>query len=136
MSKKRILVVDDETSITRLLKLNLERIANYEVREENSGARALETALEFRPDLILLDVMMPDADGGDVAASMKNQPALRKTPIVFLTAAVKKEELGAPDGNIGGRTYIAKPLNVQGVIGVIERTLAKQAVAAKKRATG
>jgi two-component system, OmpR family, response regulator len=125
MSKKRILVVDDETSITRLLKLNLELIGNYEVREENSGAHALEAAREFKPDLVLLDVMMPDMDGGDVAAALKKDRDLRKTPVVFLTAAVKLEELSATGGKIGGRTYIAKPLNVQGVIGIIEKTLAK-----------
>jgi len=125
MSKKRILIVDDEASITRLLRLNLEQTGRYEVREENLGAKAHDVAVEFRPDLILLDVMMPDMDGGDVAASLKENPALRKIPVVFLTAAVKKEELGAPDGKIGGRTYIAKPLNVQGVISVIERTIGK-----------
>jgi len=125
MGKKRILVVDDETSITRLLKMNLELIGNFEVREENLGARVREAAREFKPDLILLDVMMPDMDGGEVAAGLKQDPALRKTPVVFLTAAVKKEELGAPDGKIGGRTYIAKPLNIKGVIGVIEKTLSK-----------
>ena len=123
MSKKRILVVDDETSITRLLKLNLEQTGNYEVRAENSGARALASALEFKPDLILLDVMMPDVDGGDVAASLRQNPSLRKTPLVFLTAMVNKEELGASEGKIAGEMYIAKPLNVKGVISVIERTL-------------
>src|SRR5438045_282565 len=126
MSKKRILVVDDETSITRLLKMNLELIGNYEVREENLGARAIEAAREFKPDLILLDVMMPDMAGGEVAAGLKQEPALRKTPVVFLTAAVKKEELGAPDGKIGGRIYIAKPVNVKRVISVIEKSLGKQ----------
>jgi len=125
MSRKRILVVDDETSITRLLKLNLEQTGNYEVRAENSGARALAAALEFKPDLILLDVMMPDVDGGDVAASLRENPGLRKTPLVFLTAVVNKDELGAPEGTIGGEMYIAKPLNVKGVISVIERTLGK-----------
>lgn len=125
MNKKRILIVDDESSITRLLRLNLEQTGRYEVREENFGAKAYDAAREFGPDLILLDVMMPDMDGSDVAASLKEDPALRKIPVVFLTAAVKKEELGAPDGKIGGRTYIAKPLNVQGVISVIERTIGK-----------
>ena len=125
MNKKRILVVDDETSITRLLKMNLELLGNYEVREENSGKRAFATAQEFKPDLILLDVMMPDMDGGDVAAALRRDPALRKTPVVFLTAAVKQEELGASKGKIGGRIYIAKPLNVKGVISVIEQSLGK-----------
>ena len=124
MSKKRILVVDVERSITRLLRLNLEQTGNYEVREENSGARVLKSARDFKPDLILLDVMMPDVDGGDVAAGLKQDPDLRKTPVVFLTAAVRKEELDASGGRIGGRSYIAKPIDVKGVIGVIEKTLA------------
>ena len=71
MSKQRILVVDDEPSITRLLKLNLEQTGRYEVRVENLGARAYEAAQEFMPDLVLLDIMMPDMDGSDVAASLK-----------------------------------------------------------------
>lgn len=123
MSKKRILVVDDEVSITRLLKLNLEQTGKYEVFEVNQGARALQMAQAFKPDLVILDVMMPDMDGSEIAASFKQDPGLKKTPVVFLTAAIKKEELGGPEGKIGGRTYIAKPLNVQGVISVIERSL-------------
>lgn len=123
MIKKRILIIDDETTITRLLKLNLEKTGTYAVRTENVAAKALPAALEFNPDLILLDVMMPDMDGGDVAAQIRRDSTLKETPIVFLTAAVKKEELGAPDGIIGGFTYIAKPLNVKGVMSVIEKHL-------------
>ena len=125
-----ILVVDDEISITRLLKLNLEQTGNYEVREENRGARALASALEFKPDLILLDVMMQDIDDGDVAASLRQNPDVRKTPLVFLAAKVDEDELAASDGSIGGELYIAKPLNVKGVIGVIERTQASKQVPA------
>jgi len=123
--KKKILVVDDEVSITRLLKLNLEQTGNYEVFEVNQGARALQMAQAFKPDLVILDVMMPDMDGSEIAASFKQDPGLKKTPVVFLTAAIKKEELGGAEGKIGGRTYIAKPLNVQGVISVIERSLSQ-----------
>ena len=122
---KRILVVDDEPGITRLLKLTLERTGQYEVREENASVQALAAAREFRPDLILMDVMMPELTGGDVAASLREDPVLRKIPVVFLTAAVKKEEIGGPDAKIGGRHYIAKPLDVKGVLSVLERTLGK-----------
>ena len=122
--KKRILVVDDETSITRLLKLNLEGSGVYEVREENEGTRALAAAREFQPHLVLLDVMMPDADGGDVAAAMRDDAQLKDVPIIFLTAAVRKDELDARGGMIGGYPYIAKPLNVKGVIAEIEKHLA------------
>ena len=124
--KKKILVVDDETSITRLLKLNLESSGNYDVREENEGTRALAAAQEFKPNLVLLDVMMPDADGGDVAAAIREDAQLKDVPIIFLTAAVRKEELEARGGMIGGYRYIAKPLNVKGVIEEIEKHLAQK----------
>ena len=58
--KKRILVVDDEPAITRMVKLNLERTKKYEVRTENQGSKAIEAARDFEPHLIFLDVMMPD----------------------------------------------------------------------------
>jgi len=124
MVKKKILVVDDETSITRLLKLNLEKGGTFIVRAENEGAKTLAAAKEFKPDLILLDVMMPDIDGGDVAAIIQADPLLCGVPIVFLTAAVKKEEIEAKGGMVGGFPYIAKPLDLKGVTEVIERTLA------------
>src|SRR5215212_8021514 len=124
MLKKKILVVDDETSITRLLKLNLEKGGAFIVRMENEGGKALAAAKEFKPDLILLDVMMPDIDGGEVAAAIQADPVLRGVPIVFLTAAVKKEEVDAKGGMVGGFPYIAKPLDLKGVTEVIERTLA------------
>ncbi len=123
MNKKRILIIDDESSITRLLKLNLERTGRYEACEVNTSSRALPAAREFRPNLVLLDIMMPDMDGGDVAAQIQAEPSLRNTPIVFLTATVKPEELERRGEIIGGFTYIAKPLNVRGVISVIEKTI-------------
>lgn len=125
MVQKKILIVDDEVSITRLLKLNLEKSGIYVVRDENLGAKCLPAAREFKPDLILLDVMMPDLDGGTVASMLKADPILRDIPIVFLTAVVKKEEVKARDGLIGGFPYIAKPLNMKGVTSVIEANLPK-----------
>jgi two-component system phosphate regulon response regulator PhoB len=125
MSKKRILVIDDEPSITRLLKLNLEQTGLYEVREENKGARAIETAREFNPNLVISDVMMPDVAGGEVAAQFRDDPALRRVPVIFLTAAVRKQELGGPEAVIAGRLYIAKPLDVKSLLTAIERILGK-----------
>ena len=121
MTKKRILLIDDEPGFTRMLRLNLEKTGAYEVREENRGAQGLATASEFKPDLILLDVIMPDADGGDVAARIKADKNLKDVPIVFLTAVVTKKE----EGMIGGRPFIAKPASVKDVIACIEKHLAK-----------
>jgi two-component system, OmpR family, response regulator len=125
MNKKRILVIDDEPSITRLLKLNLEQTDHYEVREENDSTRALDAAREFKPDLVISDVMMPEVGGGEVAAQLREDPGLRRVPVIFLTAAVRKEELGGPEAVIAGRLYIAKPLDVKSLLAAIERILGK-----------
>ncbi|HMD54761.1 MAG TPA: response regulator, partial [Phycisphaerae bacterium] len=92
MTKKKILVVDDEGAMTRMLKRNLEATNRYEVRTENTSTSAVTAANEFLPDLILMDVMMPGMDGGDVAAKIKEDKRLSHIPIVFLSAIVKKEE--------------------------------------------
>lgn len=123
MTKKNILIVDDEASITQLLSLNLEKSGQYAVRAENDADKVLGVLKDFKPDLILLDVMMPGMDGGQLAEKIRRQKKFSSVPIVFLTAAVKQEELDARNGVIGGFPYIAKPLNVKGVISIIEKNL-------------
>src|ERR1043166_7887559 len=100
MAKKRILLVDDEKSLTSLLKLNLEETGQYEVRVENWPEDALDATRQFKPDLILLDIIMPRLPGGNVAAQIKADPEVDDTPIVFLTAAVRKEQVEDHDGII------------------------------------
>ncbi len=119
MSKKRILLIDDEPSFTNVLKLNLEDTGAYDVRAENGGKLGLVTARRFKPDLILLDVIMPDMDGGDVAAEIQSDENLKNTPIVFLTAVAKKKE----EGIIAGRPFVAKPVTVEEVVACIEKNL-------------
>ncbi len=121
---KRILVVDDEPGITRMTKLNLERTGNYEVRTENQGSQAVAAAREFRPDLILLDVMMPDMDGDEVSSRVLEDPQLLSTKIVFMTAIVTKDETDAMGSNIGGFEFLAKPVKTEDLITTIERVLA------------
>ncbi len=122
MEKKRILIVDDESGFTRLMKLTLERTGDYIVREQNDGTKALETAREFRPDLILLDIVMPKIDGGDVARQIQADGSLSKSKIVFLTAIVSKKE--AVDGNlIGGFPFMAKPVSLDALVKFIEANL-------------
>ncbi len=125
MTKRKILVVDDEGSMTRMLKRNLEATNRYDVRAENSGAAAVNAAREFLPDLILLDVMMPGMDGGDVAAKIKEDKRLSQIPIVFLSAIVKKEETQPTGSNIGGLTFLAKPVKLDDLIACIENHLGK-----------
>jgi CheY-like chemotaxis protein len=121
--KKRILVVDDQPDITRLLKLNLEQTNDYEVRMENNSRLALAAAQEFHPDLILLDVLMPGIDGGNLASRLEASPALKGVPIVFLTAAATKEEVSARGGRIGGLPFLAKPVNTTEVVRCLKKYL-------------
>src|SRR5437899_5465955 len=125
MNKKRILIVDDEISFTRLLKLNLEQTNDYVVHVENRAEDALTTAREFRPDLVLLDIMMPRMFGGDIALRLRADAYLKTTPIVFFTAAVSKTRVKEHDGVISGFPFLAKPVSVEEVIDQIERRLAK-----------
>jgi CheY-like chemotaxis protein len=121
--KKRILIVDDEPSVTRLLKLNLEQAGGYEVATENVAKEALGVAERFRPHLILLDVMMPGLDGGHLASALEAHPRLKHVPIVFLTAAVTREEVRARHGLVGGLPFLAKPVDLSEVLGFLERHL-------------
>ena len=121
--KKRILVVDDEPSITRMLKLNLEQTNEYEVMTENSPDHAYLTALAFKPNLILLDVLMPGKDGSHLASDFQESPKFKDVPIVFLTAAVTKGEVSSARGLIGGLPFLAKPVDVPEVVACIEKML-------------
>src|SRR4051812_1526863 len=112
MAKKRILLVDDERSFTTLLKLNLEETGNYEVRVENWPEDAFKAAKEFKPDLVLLDIIMPRVPGGNVAAQITEDPELKDTPIVFLTAAVRKHQVEENEGIICEHPCLAKPATV------------------------
>ena len=118
--KKRILLVDDEAMITRTLKLYLEGTGKYEVRAENKGRDAVATAREFKPNLILLDIVMPDIDGAEVAEQLQDDSSLKEIPIVFLTALVRPGEVAASGSEIGGFPFIAKPLDPEKIIECIE----------------
>ena len=122
-NRKRVLIIDDEASFTSLLKLNLHHTGQYTAEAVNDPAQAVAVARKFSPDVILLDVMMPGMDGGEVAAHIQASPKLKKTPIVFLTAAVKKGEVESSRGHIGGLPFIAKPVDMDEVVECIENSL-------------
>lgn len=121
--KKRILVVDDLARNTRLIKLYLEQTNDYVVREVNDATAALAAAQEFQPHLILLDVMMPGLDGGDLAVRFQGNPKLKAVPIVFLTAAVTKGEVEASGGQRGGFTFLAKPVVLPELLALLKQQL-------------
>jgi CheY-like chemotaxis protein len=120
MARKRILIIDDEPSITRTTKVNLERTGAYTVGTENHAFRALAAARAFQPDLILLDVMMPEIDGAELATEIQSDPALQHVPIVFLTAILSGKDTGGQYLERGGQTFVAKPVNLDALIQCIE----------------
>jgi len=124
--KRRILIVDNDRDTTHLVKILLERTGRYSVLEENDATKAHQSAQNFRPDLILLDIVMPETDGGEVAAQIQTDPELQRTPVIFLTALVTNSE--AKTGlRIQGHPFLAKPINIPELINGIEENLAAHA---------
>jgi CheY-like chemotaxis protein len=117
--KRRILIVDNDRDTTHLVKVLLERTGHYLVLEENDATKAHQSARNFRPDLILLDIVMPETDGGEVASRIQADRELQNTPIIFLTALVTRAE--ARSGlNIQGHPFLAKPVSIPELINAIE----------------
>ena len=120
-----ILAVDDEESFTFFVKLNLQTKTNerFKVSTAGSGEEGLRLARKLKPDLILLDIMMPDMSGAEVAEELLLDERTKNIPIIFITALVKKEEVQKESGFMGGREFIAKPVSREELIRRIEETL-------------
>jgi CheY-like chemotaxis protein len=125
--KPRILIVDDNRDFTYSAKVALERTGRYFVWEENEPARAHQTAQLVKPDLILLDIAMPETDGGEVAARIESDPTMHRTPIIFLTALVTKAETRS-GLQIQGHPFLAKPISIPELVAGIERHLPAHAM--------
>jgi CheY-like chemotaxis protein len=120
--KASILIIDNSRDFTHAAKVALEKTGRYVVGEENNASKAHQTARSFKPDLILLDIAMPETDGGEVAAWIQSDPALHRTPIVFLTALVTTAE-GRSGLRIQGHTFLGKPISIGELIQGIEENL-------------
>jgi CheY-like chemotaxis protein len=116
MEKIKVLIVDDESNFTQVLKLNLEAAGRYIVKVENKGSRAMEVARSFVPQIIFLDIIMPDMDGPQILAMCREDAVLKKVPVVFLTALVTKDELNTDGAFIGGNAFLAKPVTTEQLI--------------------
>ncbi|MDF1824239.1 MAG: response regulator [Verrucomicrobiales bacterium] len=122
---RKILLVDDEAGFTQLLKMNLEKSGDFEVTIENDSTRAVSTARSFLPDIVLLDVVMPGMDGGDVQAQFQSSPELRNVPVIMLTALVDSAELS--DGAVaqsGSSIVLPKPVDLDLLLRVIDEATA------------
>jgi two-component system response regulator RpaA len=106
-----ILVIDDDELVSRTLQRAL-KLYDYQVMVANSGAEGLQLARRHKPDLMILDVIMPGVDGYQVSRQVRGDPLLRDVPILFLTAKSKDEDK-IEGFQAGGDDYLAKPFNMQ-----------------------
>ena len=118
--KKKVLIIDDEAAFTNIVKLTLEGKGTYEVCVENDPRQAIATTRKFWPDIIILDVVMPELDGGEVHTQFMADPILKHIPIIFLTAIVRQKEVDEHKGMIGGSFYLAKPVSADLLVSAIE----------------
>jgi DNA-binding response OmpR family regulator len=119
----RVLIVDDEAPIRLLCRVNLEA-EQMEVLEAGDGPSGLEAARKERPDVILLDVMMPGLDGWRVAEELLEDPATSSIPIVFLTARAELRDR-ARGLDLGGLDYVTKPFNPVELAPLIRELIAR-----------
>jgi CheY-like chemotaxis protein len=122
---KKVLVVDDKQSVTELYRKIIEADGRYEVFTENLGSCAVEAARSCSPDLVILDVMMPDMLGSEVAAALRADPALAHTKVVLVTAMLNgSEEKDANEATSGQRIF-AKPISRKDLFSVINQSLCR-----------
>ena len=121
MTRRRVLVVDDDDDVREVTSFSLELIGGYEVIDADRGATAIELARSHRPDLVLLDVMMPGMDGPATFRALRADPATADIPVVLLTAKAQvgldRDEADALAG------VISKPFDPRGLVETIDRIL-------------
>ncbi len=105
----RVLVVDDDPMVTRLVRINLE-LEQFEVDEAWDGKTAMKILSDNTPDLLVLDIMMPQMDGWEILKRLRNDEGLKELPVVILTAKVQDENI-AKGWRMGADGYIVKPFN-------------------------
>ena len=118
---KRLLIVDDEEDFAFLLKKAVEATGRFEASICTNPTEAVEYARRLQPKLILLDVMMPQLGGEDVAVELQRHQGLAAIPVIFLTSLLQQHETTKALQVIGGRYMMAKPVNTAALIEAIDR---------------
>ncbi len=119
---KKILIIDDDKNFSAFVKKGLEIKGDFEVLVCNDCRNGKELAKKIRPALILLDVMMPEIEGPDVAAQLRDDPETEQIPLIFLTSAVTEEEVRGKNA-IGGWQYLPKPVDINRLFEAVNKFL-------------
>jgi two-component system OmpR family response regulator len=122
MHIERVLMVDDDPAIRKIGEICLTRIGMWQVAMASSGPEALRLGPEFRPDVILLDVMMPGMDGPTTLKLLQQNDAVAKTPVIFMTAKVQSHEIEIYS-KLGAAGVITKPFDPMKLAGEIQQIL-------------
>ncbi len=119
----KILVVDDDTTVTDFLEIKLGELGRFEVRTTNDGRDAEILAASFKPDLILCDIDMPDMDGGDVFNAIQSLDQQKEVPFLFITSFLTKDLVNERGGIVGGKMMISKDASIEDLIARIDTIL-------------
>jgi len=117
----KILIIDDEPEITEIVETFLTE-AGYQVAVENSPLKAVSKAKKFKPDVVLLDIMMPGSDGYAVCRELRQDPDFAETPIIFLTGKDREDDQGKSFQS-GGDMYIKKPFSCERLLEIVNIVL-------------
>ena len=124
MSKHRVLLIDDEEEFTELLSMNLLRTGKFEIGIVNDATKAVDYARTFKPDIILLDIVMPGIDGGDVASALRSDPDLGSVPVILVSALVSNSEIDDDEiAKAGDRIVLAKPVKMEKLLRIVDQLL-------------
>ena len=118
--KTKVLIVDDEIDFTHFLKLNLENTGRYKVFTASNGRDGVKAAQRKKPDILLLDIMMPGMDGFEVLEQIKGSVKTFEIPVIMLTAVDNSECRSEAQGNFAGE-YLVKPVPLDRLMSAIDR---------------
>ncbi len=118
----RILIIDDDENILKLYSSILRR-ERYEVLTASNAKNGFALAVSAQPNLILLDVVMPSADGGQAVKNLSENASTKNIPVIFLTSMVQEEEVEATRGKIGGHAFISKSTPIPKFIAMVKQAL-------------
>ena len=124
--EKRILVVDEEPAVTSVIVRFLEGAGLYEAVAVNDPTKAVEVAREFRPDLVVLDIVMPTMDGGEVLAALREHEGLSDIRAVYFTGLVSESEVGPEGYAVAGHPVISKPVRAEKFRSIVAQQLGIQ----------
>lgn len=124
MLKTKILVIDDDAEVCEIIKLSLERTKKYDVTVSTSGSEGLKLAEVRQPSLILLDIMMPEMSGAEVAEKLVKNEKTCDIPIAFITGLLTKDDVEKRQGFIHGFLFISKPVTPKELVEQVESVLA------------